>query len=157
MQNICQRFFGRIEKNTRSEKIMERETYTFMVTDDNGREVECEVLFIFENEETGHDYIVYTDNSCDAYGRARVYASIYDLEGALPILHPITTEEEWKMIESILEELQSELRNSGWTENDTIDTERIVAAAELRLEGKMTASGVSELSENDSTSQNTES
>ena len=34
--------------------------------DENGREVVYDVLFTFESEETGKNYIVYTDNQKDA-------------------------------------------------------------------------------------------
>lgn len=40
---------------------MDNEKMTFMVTDDEGKEIECEILFTFKSDETGKDYIVYTD------------------------------------------------------------------------------------------------
>ena len=51
---------------------------------------------------------MYTDNSVDAEGNTRVYASIYDPESDEQKLMPIESEKEWKIIEIILEELQSE-------------------------------------------------
>ena len=36
---------------------------TFSMLDENGREVVYDVLFTFESEETGKNYIVYTDNT----------------------------------------------------------------------------------------------
>ena len=44
---------------------MQEETMTFKVKDQNGKEVECEVLFTFESEETKKNYMVYTDNTVD--------------------------------------------------------------------------------------------
>ena len=41
------------------------EKMTFKVFDDNGKEIECEVLFTFESDETHKNYIVYTDNTTD--------------------------------------------------------------------------------------------
>ena len=38
----------------------------FTVIDKNGSEVECEVLFTFESEETGKNYLVYTDKDGNA-------------------------------------------------------------------------------------------
>ena len=38
------------------------EKMTFKVINDEGKEIECEVLFTFESDETGKNYIVYTDN-----------------------------------------------------------------------------------------------
>ena len=41
---------------------MENEKMTFKITNENGIEVEYEVLFTFESDETKKNYIVYTDN-----------------------------------------------------------------------------------------------
>ena len=87
---------------------MEREKMTFTVINDEGKEVECEVLFTFESEETGKKYIVYTDNTFDEDGNTKVFASIYDPDLDESKLLPIETEKEWKIIEVILEELQAE-------------------------------------------------
>ena len=38
---------------------------TFTIVDKDGKEIECEVLFTFESDETKKNYIVYTDNSKD--------------------------------------------------------------------------------------------
>lgn len=87
---------------------MKEETMTFKVINDEGKEVECEVLFTFESDETKKNYIVYTDNSIDEEGNTKVYASIYNPEQDETKLLPIETEKEWKIIETILEELQNE-------------------------------------------------
>lgn len=91
---------------------MNEERMTFKVTDDQGKEVECEVLFTFESDETHKNYIVYTDNTLDEEGNTKVYASIYHPEEENTTLEPIETDKEWKMIETILEEIQNEVRNS---------------------------------------------
>lgn len=87
---------------------MEKENMTFTVVNDEGKEVECEVLFTFKSEETGKNYIVYTDNTLDEEGNTKVFASIYDPDLDESKLLPIETEKEWKIIEVILEELQAE-------------------------------------------------
>ena len=92
---------------------MKDETMTFKVINDEGKEVECEVLFTFESDETKKNYIVYTDNTLDEEGSTKVYASVYDPTGQNPALMPIETEKEWKIIETILEELQNETANHG--------------------------------------------
>ena len=89
------------------------EVMTFKVVNDEGKEVECEVLFTFESEETKKDYIVYTDNTTDEEGNTKVYASIYNPNEEETKLLPIETEKEWKIIETILEEIQSETNNEG--------------------------------------------
>ena len=92
---------------------MSEETMTFKVINDEGKEVECEVLFTFESDETKKNYIVYTDNTLDEEGNTKVYASIYNPDQDETKLLPIETDKEWKIIETILEELQNETANHG--------------------------------------------
>lgn len=87
---------------------MKEDLVKFKVFDDNGKEVECEVLFTFDSDETGKSYMVYTDNSIDEDGNTRVYASIYNPNQDEIKLEPIETDKEWKIIETILEEIQAE-------------------------------------------------
>ena len=95
------------------------EIMTFKVTNEEGVEVECEVLFTFESEDTGKNYIVYTDNTLDENGNTKVYASIYNPDEQETKLLPIDTDKEWKIIETILEELQN-AANSGQEDFDSL-------------------------------------
>lgn len=88
------------------------EKMTFKVFDDEGKEIECEVLFTFESDETNKNYIVYTDNTTDSDGNTKVYASIYTPDTEETKLEPITTDHEWAIIEKILGELQEEARKA---------------------------------------------
>ena len=92
---------------------MKDETMTFKVINDEGKEIECEVLFTFESDETKKNYIVYTDNTLDEEGNTKVYASIYNPDQDETKLLPIETDKEWKIIETILEELQNETANNS--------------------------------------------
>lgn len=86
--------------------IMEnKQDNTFTIINDNGEEIQCEVLFTYRNEETGVDYIAYTDYTIDEEGNTKVYASIFNPEEENPVLLPIETDEEWELIEGILESL----------------------------------------------------
>ena len=91
---------------------------TFSMLDENGVEVVYDVLFTFESEETGKNYIVYTDNQKDETGNIEVYASIYYPNDPHSKLEAIETEKEWKVIETILETLQEEVRNKMKKENN---------------------------------------
>ena len=91
---------------------------TFSMLDENGVEVVYDVLFTFESEETGKNYIVYTDNQKDETGNIEVYASIYYPNDPQSRLEAIETEKEWKVIETILETLQEEVRNKMNKENN---------------------------------------
>ena len=87
---------------------------TFTVINEEGKERVCNVLFTFDSDETKKSYIVYTDNTKDKQGNIQVYASIYDpkQEDNMELL-PIETDKEWKVIETILESLQEEIRNTS--------------------------------------------
>ncbi|MDD6879168.1 MAG: DUF1292 domain-containing protein, partial [bacterium] len=55
-------------------------------------------------------YIVYTDNTKDKEGNVQVYASIYDPKQENPKLEAIETDKEWKIIETILDTLQEQIK-----------------------------------------------
>ena len=84
---------------------------SFSMLDENGKEIVYDVLFTFESEETGKNYIVYTDNTKDETGNIEVYASIYHPEDPKGKLEAIETDKEWKVIETILDTLQEEMKN----------------------------------------------
>ncbi len=84
---------------------------TFTLVDDMGNEVQYDVLFTFESDQTHKNYMVYTDNTRDETGNIEVYASIYHPEDETGRIEAIETDEEWKMIETILTALQEEIKN----------------------------------------------
>ncbi len=91
---------------------------TFSMIDENGNEIVYDVLFTFESEETNKNYIVYTDNSKDEVGNVQVFASTYNPDDPKSKLEAIETEKEWKVIETILDTLQEEVRKSVSKDNE---------------------------------------
>ena len=89
------------------------EKMTFKAINGEGKEVKCGVLFTFESDETKKNYMVYTDNTVDESGNIRVYASIYNPEEEASELLPIETDAEWRIIETILEEIQAEVKSNA--------------------------------------------
>lgn len=85
----------------------------FKVIDNDGKEIEFEVLFTFESNETKKNYMVYTDNSKDEEGNIRVFASVFNPSDEPLELLPIETEREWKIIETILKSIQEENKKKG--------------------------------------------
>ena len=85
----------------------EKNNSVFTIKNSNGVEVECEILFTFDSEQTKKSYIVYTDYSKEENGSLKVYANTYDPNGNNMNLMPIETEEEWNTIEAILSKLES--------------------------------------------------
>ena len=65
------------------------------------------VMGAFEDDLSGKNYVIYTDNSRNATGNYNIYAASYDPDQAdEPILiHAVETEEEWQRIEFMLQKL----------------------------------------------------
>lgn len=82
-----------------------------IVISKNGQEVECDVLFTFDSEDTGKAYIGYSDNSIGTNGRKNIYVSAFDPILGYGSLEDITTEEELAMVRDVLEEIDSQSRN----------------------------------------------
>lgn len=91
---------------------------TFVMIDEEGKETEYDVLFTFDSDETKKSYIVYTDNTKDETGNIQVYASIYDPEDLTKKFEAITTDKEWKVIETILGTLQEEVKKTVTNKNE---------------------------------------
>lgn len=72
-----------------------------IIKNDKGEEIECDVLFTFDNNDTNKSYIVYTDNTKDDLGNIKVYANTYNEDDDEGTLGNIETEEEWNIIEQI--------------------------------------------------------
>jgi len=85
----------------------------FKIIDKNGKEVEFEVLFTFESDETKKNYMVYTDNTKDKDGNTKVYASVFEPDKEPLDLLPVETEREWKVIETILDSIQEERKEEN--------------------------------------------
>ncbi len=93
------------------------EQNSFTIINEEGKEVKYDVLFTFQSEETNKDYIVYTDNTKDEEGNVQVYASIYHPEEEHSKLEAIETDQEWKIIDTILKTIQDELKNNQDEQN----------------------------------------
>jgi len=93
------------------------ENNSFTMLNEAGEEVKYDVLFTFDNEETNKSYMAYTDNTYDDDGNISVYASTYDPNSSEVILGKIETENEWKVVETILNTIQQEVRQADNIEN----------------------------------------
>ena len=100
-----------------------KEKNTFTVINDEGKEIVCDVLFTFDSEETKKSYIAYTDNTYEADGSIKAYAAVYHPEDLNKGFEPIETEKEWKVVETILQTIQEEVRTkmaqSSSTDNNS--------------------------------------
>lgn len=76
------------------------------VVDEQGNEQLCEILFTFDSEEFGKSYVLYypIGASEDDDDEIEIHASAYmpSEDGEDGDLQPIETEEEWDLIEEML-------------------------------------------------------
>lgn len=71
------------------------------IVDCNNNIKEYEILYTFFNPNTNKNYVIYTDN-IEEDGKLNIYASIYYPDDDTK-LDEITTDDEWKYVELILE------------------------------------------------------
>lgn len=84
---------------------------TFKMMTEDGKEITCNVLFTFDSDETKKSYIAYTDNTYEEDGSIKAYAAVYHPDDLNAGFEPIETEKEWKVVETILNTIQEEVRN----------------------------------------------
>ncbi len=87
--------------------MINEETMTFTIPNEQGVQTEYTILFSFISSKTNKHYLVYTDNSLDEEGNTRILSSIINEEN--DTISPVTTEEEMKLIEAKLVEYQEAL------------------------------------------------
>lgn len=90
----------------------------FIMKNDKGEEVECEVMMTIDSEEFNSHYIIYTDHTMTDDGNINTYASHYDPTGKSLDLNPVTTDAEWNMIESVLASAQKQIIKESMEEKE---------------------------------------
>ena len=76
--------------------------------DENGQEVPCTVLFTFESEEFGKNYVIFYADTDEE--EVELMAASYTLneDGTVKELQEIENDDEWELIEEVLEEFDNE-------------------------------------------------
>ena len=74
----------------------------------DGKPVDCEILFTFDNEELQKQYVGYTDHSIGTNGRKNIYISSYNPLADKKILEDITSPEELEMVQDVLNQIAEE-------------------------------------------------
>ena len=83
---------------------------TFIGFNENGEKKKFYKLLEFDSEETGKHYLAYTDTEKDENGNLKAYGSVVVSDGDYMKIESITTEKEWKVIETALRVLQEEMK-----------------------------------------------
>ena len=92
---------------------------TFKMVTEDGKEIICNVLFTFDSEETKKSYIASTDKTYEPDGRLKANAAVYHPENLNAGFEPIDTEMVWKVVETILEAIQEEVRSKIAQQGET--------------------------------------
>ena len=77
---------------------------------ENGKEIECDILLTFKDDNNDINYIVYTDGTKDDEGDLEIYASRYVIKDNDFYLEEIKTESEWNLIDNMLESKYKEIK-----------------------------------------------
>ncbi|MFA5005985.1 MAG: DUF1292 domain-containing protein [Candidatus Izemoplasmatales bacterium] len=73
----------------------------FIVTDENGKDIKCEIIMTFDSDEFNRSYVVYQVAGDES---GEVFAAAYDPEsGEEGKLMQIETDAEWEFVEEVLE------------------------------------------------------
>ena len=80
-----------------------------IIIEKDGKEIEYDVLFTFDSEDTNKAYIGYTDNIIASNGRKNIYISSYDpINGPANSLQDVVDERELEMVREVLESIDKE-------------------------------------------------
>jgi uncharacterized protein YrzB (UPF0473 family) len=79
----------------------------FYIADEEGNEEKFEVLYEFDIEETGYHYLLLIPADQEEEEEIDVYPIKYKFTDTDPHFEMIEEEEEWKMIEEVLDTLES--------------------------------------------------
>ena len=76
---------------------------------ENGKEIICEIILTFRDDNNDINYIVYTDGTKDETGELEIYASRYIIDNNQYILKDIENDYEWNLIDNMLESKYKEI------------------------------------------------
>ena len=83
---------------------------TLFYKNDDGKDVECEILFTYHSEEFNKNYVLFFEKGSDEGDSVEIMAASYDeTDETMGTLSPIETDEEWAMLDDVLEEFQEDI------------------------------------------------
>lgn len=104
---------------------MNKDTGKLLIKNNQGQELECDVLFTFDDEDTAKSYVIFTDNSLDDKGNIKVFANTFNPEDENSALGEITTEKEWQIIENLLASLQEKVEEIDGENKDATGEKKV--------------------------------
>ncbi len=78
-----------------------------LVVNMNGENVSCDILFSLVCNETHKGYIAYTDHQKDENNQENLFIGVYDPVVGPSALGEVSSQQEWDLINSIIEKIKS--------------------------------------------------
>ncbi len=91
--------------------IMNNENMTIKIITEEAKEIDANVISIFEIKETGNKYAIYTFNEEDAQGLVKIYASGVIEQDGLYTFESISDATEWTKIKDVMKDTAKEKSN----------------------------------------------
>jgi len=76
---------------------------------EDGKEIVCDIVLTFRDDNNDINYIIYTDGTKDEDGELEIYASRYKMVEGSFILEEIVNDYEWDLIDNMLESKYKEI------------------------------------------------
>ena len=83
---------------------------TLVLTMEDGKEVTCDILFTYHSDQFEKDYVIFQPRGEEQLSAA-IYVEEKEGKGAL---QAVETEEEWNMLEELVNDYYSNSTESGW-------------------------------------------
>ena len=78
---------------------------------EDGKEIVCDIVLTFRDDNNDINYIVYTDGTKDEKGELEIYASRYIIDNNYYLLKEIEHDYEWDLIDNMLEAKYKEIQD----------------------------------------------
>lgn len=85
----------------------------FFITNEEGTEEKFEILYEFDHPENGYSYLLLIPFTEEAEEDVEVYPIRYKMVDDQPVYETIETDEEWGMVEEVLQSLENVEENEG--------------------------------------------
>lgn len=107
--------------------IMNNENMTIKIITEEAKEIDANVISIFEIKETGNKYAIYTFNEEDAQGLVKIYASRVIEQDGFYTFESISDAAEWTKIKDVMKDTAKE--KSSYIANGDI---KLISAASIK-------------------------
>ena len=88
------------------------ENMHLVVEDENGEQLDCEVIMYYDCLDNGIKYVFYTDNLLDEDGEYNIYASRFlGIDDGEIQIGDIESEEEWALLDDVLDQAKQGLED----------------------------------------------